>query len=427
MNHQVECLELKNRAKGLLINIPGSSVVSYEVNFRAGEFLVPFDKWEVPHLMEHLVLGANKLIPKAKDFQAEIEKNGAYTNASTSYYYINYEAECAVFEWERLLDLFLVAISQPIFLEEEFKAEYGNVAEELAYRSNNNFRKLSIRMSQQFGLRTLSDKERLKAIKNINLADIKKHYLKTHKSANMRFVVAGDIKKNRQLILDKFEQFKLSGQGQHFAFPVEKPKKIDDLVYISNKTVENNFLYLDMYAPFRLTNDQFRGLALLNTILTDTLYSRILGTARERGLVYGMSSGINEFQDVSNWWFGVQVSQKNGIELMKLIYQELKRIKDGQIDDQDIESAKLYLIGSFYRSAQTVGSTASWYSNYFYFDDQLYDFNDYPKNIKKLTKKQLIEVARIMIEQNIWGLGMLGHSPKSFGQELKAIINPLFS
>ena len=196
---------------------------------------------------------------------------------------------------------------------------------------------------------------------------------------------------------------------------------------MSDKQIENNFLYLDMYAPFQLSNEQVRSLVLLNTILTGTLYSRILGTAREKGLVYGMNSGVNDFKNNVNWWFGVQVSQKNGLELMNLIYLELKRIKDGIIDDQDLDSAKLNLIGSFYRSAQTVSSTASWYSNYFYFDDTVYEFNNYPKNIQKIKKNQLIEVAKFVIDQNIWGLGMLGHSPKSYGQELRVIIEPLFS
>ena len=94
--------------------------------------------------MEHVLLGANELIPKARDFQAEFEKNGAYSNASTGVYDITYEAECADFEWERILELMLVAITKPLFLRDEFKAEYGNVKDELTARSNNHFRTLSL-------------------------------------------------------------------------------------------------------------------------------------------------------------------------------------------------------------------------------------------------------------------------------------------
>jgi len=62
-----------------------------------------------------------QLIPRARDFQAELEKNGAYSNATTGVYDITYEAECADFEWDRVLGLLMVAITRPLFLEEEFQ------------------------------------------------------------------------------------------------------------------------------------------------------------------------------------------------------------------------------------------------------------------------------------------------------------------
>src|SRR6266481_5291414 len=101
MKHHVTEIELKNGAKGLLIDVPGATVMDFEFNFRAGEYLVDRTKWEVPHLMEHVLLGANEFIPKARTFQAEFEKNGAGNNASTGLYHITYEAECADFEWQR--------------------------------------------------------------------------------------------------------------------------------------------------------------------------------------------------------------------------------------------------------------------------------------------------------------------------------------
>src|SRR5690348_926081 len=58
MKHTVSEITLKNGSKGLLIHIPDASVMSFELNFRAGEYLVDEKKWETPHLMEHILLGA---------------------------------------------------------------------------------------------------------------------------------------------------------------------------------------------------------------------------------------------------------------------------------------------------------------------------------------------------------------------------------
>ena len=147
--------------------------MTFELNFRAGEYLVDENKWEVPHLMEHVLLGANELIPKARDFQAALENTGAYSNATTGVYDITYEAECADFEWDRVLGLLLAAITKPLFLPDEFQAEFGNVAEEMAARSNNHFRRLSLEMREAFGLIAKTDGERLQLMQGVTVNDVR--------------------------------------------------------------------------------------------------------------------------------------------------------------------------------------------------------------------------------------------------------------
>src|ERR1700749_5030762 len=56
MRHTVSELKLKNGIRGLLVHVPEASVMTFDINFRAGEYLVKPDKWETPHLMEHLLL-----------------------------------------------------------------------------------------------------------------------------------------------------------------------------------------------------------------------------------------------------------------------------------------------------------------------------------------------------------------------------------
>jgi predicted Zn-dependent peptidase len=121
MKHIVTKVKLENGAEGLFIDVPGATVMDFEFNFRAGEYLVSREKWEVPHLCEHVLLGANEKYPKARIFQAEFEKNGAYSNAHTSTYHITYESECAEFEWERVFELMFKT-------NEECKTERSNRA-----------------------------------------------------------------------------------------------------------------------------------------------------------------------------------------------------------------------------------------------------------------------------------------------------------
>ncbi|MEO8104781.1 MAG: pitrilysin family protein [Candidatus Saccharibacteria bacterium] len=427
MKHTVSEITLKNGAKGLLVNVPDASVMTFDINFRAGEYLVNPDKWEVPHLMEHVLLGANELIPRARDFQAELEKNGAYSNASTGVYDITYEAECADFEWDRVLGLLLVAITRPLFLEEEFQAEFGNVQEEMAARANNHFRRLSLEMRRQLGLIAKTDAERLEIMQNVAVQDVRDHYSRTHVAPNMRFVFAGNMTPERCDAIEKLlSAIELPETGERFPLPRERPKRLPKAVFVLNDTVDNLYFYIDTFMNRRMSDPETDALNLINTMLTETLYSKILGSAREKGLVYGMSSGLSQTRDASNWWFGAQVSDKNAPPLMRIIVDELTKVLAGDISDAEIASTKQYALGRFQRSGQTVGGTSAGYTGRYFFDDEIENYYQIPARIAAINKDEIIRIARSMFREEIWGFGVLGNCGAPFAKELRAHLAPLW-
>jgi predicted Zn-dependent peptidase len=405
MKHTVEEIILSNGAKGLLVHIPDANVMDMYLNFRAGEYLVEHDKWETPHLMEHILLGANDAYPRARDFQAEVEKNGAYSNASTDVYDIVYETECADFEWKRVLGLILTAIERPLFLQEEFDAEFGNVKEELAARANNHYRQLGAASRKAYGLVSETDKERLELIDNVTLEDVREHYRRTHTTDNMRFVVAGNMQKNRKAdVVGMLENVRLP-RGERFAMPDEVVRSLKIPVCIANTTVDTLYFYIDTFINRRLEEHELDALGLVNAMLTETLYSKILGTARERGLVYGMNSGFQQIKLSSNLWFGSQVSAVNAPALFDIIIEQLGNLFRGELAEADIAAAQAYAVGRYQRSAQTVASTASGYTGRYFFDEFIEDYYAIPERILAVTKPQIIDVTRAMFSDGIGGLG----------------------
>lgn len=428
MKHSISEVKLGNGAKGLLINVPDASVMSFLINFRAGEYLVEKDKWETPHLMEHVLLGANELIPKARLFQAEFEKNGAYSNASTSSYDIVYEAECADFEWDRIAQLLSISISKPLFLEEEFKAEFGNVIEELSARSNNHFRELSLNLREKFGYQVLTDAERLTRINNVELDDIVKHYKMTHNAKNMRFVIAGKLTRERvKIIKNIFDDMEVPVGESRLDLPDETPKLLKQPLYLENETVENIYFYIDTFTKRRMSEMETDSLNLVNSMLTETLHSKILGTARERGLVYHLSSGVGQTKISSNWWFGAQVMPKNTKPLFKVIIKELEDVFSGNITEDEILAVKQYSLGKFQRSGQTVGGTANRYAYRYFFDEFIDDYFKIPERIESVNKDKIVDIARAMFADNIWGLGVLGSCGQDFIDPLHSDLSVLWN
>ena len=176
----------------------------------------------------------------------------------------------------------------------------------------------------------------------------------------------------------------------------------------------------------RMSDDETDALGLVNTMLTETLYSKILGTARERGLVYGMSSGFGQSRLSSNWWFGAQVSRRNAPALFDIVVEELENVFAGRIAGEDIEAAKAYSLGRFQRSAQTVGGTAGGYSGRYFFDEIVDDYYQVPKRIKGVTKDAIVDVSRAMFKDKVWGLGILTAKDKTLADELHEQLTPLW-
>jgi predicted Zn-dependent peptidase len=262
---------------------------------------------------------------------------------------------------------------------------------------------------------------------NVVLDDIRGHYLLTHSASNMRFVIAGKLPPKRQKILSElFETIELWAGNGRSTLPHEVPKALMAPLYIHNESVENLYFYIDTFMHRRMEDAEADALSLINTMLTETLYSRILGTARERGLVYGMSSGFGQTKDSSNWWFGAQVMPKNAPKLFKIIVKELSDVFSGNLAEDDISMAKQYALGRFQRSGQTVSGTAAGYSGRYFFDDHIDDYYKIPERIEAVTKDSIVTIARQLFEDKTWGMGCLGSSGEVFAKNLQREILPLW-
>jgi predicted Zn-dependent peptidase len=408
LKHKVHEIELPSGLKGLIIDTPKTGVVVAEVSFRAGEFLLPYDKWETAHMLEHVLLGANKNYPTARSFQAAIEQNGAYSNASTSVYDVTYEVECADFEWKRVLGLLFDAISTPLFLQEEFDSELSNVREELISRSNNHFRHLNLSMRQAMGMRALTDPERVEKLEGVTRDDLVDHYKKTHTLPNARFIIAGNFAGNFQEVIDMVDaRLVLPKRGKRIPLPQEEPVTPDGPLVVRKPSVPNNYLFLDFYADRLFDEKEIAALNLVSTVMTDTMYSRIFGTAREKGWVYSMFSGAASIGSATGWWMGAQVSKTNSQPLLRLIRDECLRLRSGVLDAEDFDAAKKHLLGNTMRSGQTTSSIVGRYGKY-YMHDEVDDMNKLAAIINKVTAGDCIKVFQKICNDNLWGLGVLG-------------------
>lgn len=411
MKHSVREVELSNGAKGLLIHVPDATVMNFEFSFRAGHAYCDEDKIETAHLMEHMVLGANKKIRSSVKFSAELEANGAYSNAYTSRDNVGYVAECADFEWDRILDLLVLCIGQPIFPKAEYESEFGNVKEELVQRSNNHAVSLFQAIGQDCGATRYSYQKGSKSLKNITLEDVKRYHRRTHYMRNMRFIIAGNVYSRSQSILKKLESIDLPpGDESRMEIASIDVNCSDKPIVVKKRSVPNMYFGLESFSGHSLTEPERDAAWIMNKIMNQGFTSRLMGKARDRGLIYDMNSSCDYGQGFSSWGIEGQVSHDNIMELFELISYETSVVLSRGVTIKELQQAKQKALGEHQRGAQTVGRLADGYSGWYFWDDRIDPFDSYPDRIKAITRQRAEAAFAKLFADNNWTCGILGNS-----------------
>lgn len=414
MKHSVEEICLKSGAKGLLINIPGASVMSTRVQFRGGlRYAKKPELYEIAHVVEHLSFGANAKYKSESDYESEFTKNGAYHNAWTSDLSICYETECADFEWERILDLKRLAICEPKFNEEELKSEKGNIKSELTGYSNDYRRLLWPRLQQAIGEDVENLQGRLKTVPNIELKDIREHYRRTHTAKNLRFVIAGNIGfSRRRKFIRMLNSWNLK-EGERLDIPLDNLHSSEP-VLIRRKDASNLTFGFSFVTPRRFDSSCLLAMNCLDHILTGTMSSRIFGEARHRGIVYELGSSLNLDESKSSWDFEGEVEEEHAEELFDLIRSELSKVLNGDISEKDLSAARSYNLGRFQMAMQTVAQVADLYAEEYFKSDEIINYHKIPDILRTVDKTEVIELARELVDSNISALVAVGSCDRAF-------------
>lgn len=357
--------------------------------------------YEIAHVVEHLSFGANSQYKNEQAFESDFTRNGAYHNAWTSDFSVCYEAECADFEWARILDLHRLSITTPKFNEEELNSEKANVRSELTGYLNDYPRLIWPRLMSATGEPAPNLRSRLQTLPNIELKDIREHYRRTHTARNMRFIITGQLKHRRRQIIKQLENWKLK-EGEHFDVPRDDLHAANPIL-IRRKDASNITFGFSFVTPRKLDLQEMQCMDCLNHILNGTTSSRIFGEARRRGLIYGISSNLTNGVHNSSWDFDGEVNLETAEPLFALINREISKILNGELSEEDLAAAKSYALGRYQMGAQTVSQVSDYYTEVYFMCGEYYPYKQIPEVISRVTKQEIVNLAREYIESSIKG------------------------
>jgi predicted Zn-dependent peptidase len=217
-------------------------------------------------------------------------------------------------------------------------------------------------------------------------------------------------------IVEMLEEWKLD-RGERLPIPVtdyhsSKPN------LIRRKDASNLSFGFSFVINRDLSRREYKAMAILNHILNGTMSSKIFGTARSRGIVYGMGSDTGCDSRASNWDFDGEVNAENASELFDLIVIELSRAINGDISQAEIDQAKTYAYGRLQMTAQTAEHVALGYLQNYALRNTIEPLDELPGVIETIDKHAIVSLVREFLESGISGISVVGNINKVLVDEL---------
>ena len=147
----------------------------------------------------------------------------------------------------------------------------------------------------------------------------------------------------------------------------------------------------------------------MNTMLGGNMSSRLFQEIREkRGLTYSIYSFLNAYTDTGLFGVYAGTTKDEVQEVVALIIQELKDLREGRIRAEDLSAAKEYVKGGIILSLESSeGRMSRLAKNEIYFGRQL-PLETVLKELEEVSEYDVYDVAQEMLDSSTLCLTLLG-------------------
>lgn len=237
------------------------------------------------------------------------------------------------------------------------------------------------------------------SVARIALDDVRRYYASNYVPNNSSVVISGDIAPEVALDLARCA-FTSWQRGQETRRPRVTPNAIESSkIYIIDRpqAVQSEIRIGHIGVP-RSTEDYF-AISVMNSLLGGVFNSRINLNLREKhGYTYGARSTFAFRREAGPFVVSAPVRNEVTRESIDQVLAELRRIRTGDIEDQELNDTKSYLIGVFPAMVQSSSDIAGRL-----LDMELYGlpenyFDRYRENIGTISKDDIARVANKYID-----------------------------
>ena len=249
------------------------------------------------------------------------------------------------------------------------------------------------------------------SIKKLDREDLIGFHKKWYGMNGAIFVFVGDVslKRARELVLARFQDWRAKGGKIPEAVPPETPQKKMQVVKIDRPLSQTTAILGNR--SLKRTHPDFYAARVMNYILGGGGFSsRIMDNLREeKGLVYSVYSYFASGRHAGHWRLILQTKNKTANEAIKEAIAEVKRIQEEGVSDKELQDAKDFITGNFATRFGSSGRIADYLLALEILGFSPGYADEYLKKIRAVTKAQIQAAARKHIQLDESTLAVVGN------------------
>lgn len=333
-------------------------------------------------------------------FDCGIEKSGDY---HTIKFYLEVISEQFLPEKEELtkkaLELLLEIAFNPFIEKEAFKQEYVEQEKEnlkqiieakIDNKANYALERCIEEMYKEkpYGLYKYGYIEDLE---KITPKDLYNYYLEILQKCKIDIFTSGNLEKSiEEIVKNSKEMQKLGPRENKLKIENEKNENIEPKIIQDKMDITQGKLVIGLDIKKDIENLSYITM-VYNTILGVGSNSKLFQNVREReSLAYTCSSNYIKRKQIILVRAGIEI--ENYEKALEIIKEQLKQMKQGEFEQEEIESAKNLIYATINNIEEEQDTEISYYFGQEIANSKV-TIEEYKQKIEQVTKEQIIEIA----------------------------------
>lgn len=389
-----QMFKLDNGQTVVIQEVRNNPIVTIDTWIKTGSIDEDDSNNGVAHFLEHLFFKGTKN-HEPGEFDKILETKGAITNAATSKDFTHYYVTIPSKDFDLAMELHADMMMHPLIPRNEMEKERKVVLEEINKDLKAPTRILQENLNSMLYTNHPYKRKvigRSDVIETITRDQVLNFYNTHYAPANMITVVIGDVDTNYALERIK-EVFNAENKKQtKIIYQKEQPltKQQKKVEYIKT---ESGYMVIGFRGTSIDDNDSY-ALDVLATILGEGRSSVLYQVLKEKKrLAFSVDAGNSTMRDDGIFYVSANFEPDKCKQVQNTIYEEIKKIQEKGVTDEQLNLAKNIIERSTYYSRESITNIATEIGYTMALTNDIKFYDNYLANIKNVTKEQVKKAA----------------------------------